>query len=150
MEQIDVDGRYSATLQPYAANASQGANMMRAATESGVRAKRSQVLNEFSPKGYITERRVDEKEKASIFRVQIGRNTGAKTGDNVEIFTYQKVDNSYDEVLVGTGKMTDTIGREGSWIRVNDEKVAARVKKYDFVKVKNGGIFDNLQIPKIF
>jgi hypothetical protein len=129
--------------------------MMRAATESGVRSKRSQVLNEFSPKGYITERRIDEKEKASIFRVQIGKNTGAKTGDTVEIFTYQKVDTTYDEVLVGKGVMSDTVGREGSWIRVNDEKVAARVKKYDYVKVKNGGIFDSLPglipgMPSIF
>jgi hypothetical protein len=118
---------------------------MKAATESGVKSKKSQVLNQFSPKGYITERRVLGDK--SIFRVQIGKGTGAKAGDKVEIWTLQKVGNSFDEVSLGTGVMSDIVGNEGSWILVGDAKQAARVRKYDFVKVKAGGLLDGLGLP---
>lgn len=145
VEQMDATGRLNNTNQQVAAGPAQAIGLMRGATEAGIRGKRNEVLNEFAPKGYITEKRVHAKEKKAIFRVQLGKNTGAKQGDKVEIWTLQKVGSSFDEVSLGTGVMSNIIGNEGSWILVEDEKVANRVRKYDYVKVKmGGGFFDSL------
>jgi hypothetical protein len=142
VESFPVEGSVSNALQPAAAGPANANGLMRSATEGGIKSKRSQVLNEFAPKGYITERRT--KGKQSIFRVQLGKNTGTKMGDTVEIWTIQKVGSSLDEVSLGKGRMSNIVGNEGSWILVDDEKVAARVRKFDFVKVKVGGLFDGL------
>lgn len=139
VEQMDATGKLNLTNQQRAAFPSDAIGLMRGATDAGIKGKKNEVLNEFAPKGYITEKRVKGKE--AIFRVQLGKNTGAKKGDKVEIWTLQKVGSSLDEVSLGTGVMTNIIGNDGSWILVDDEKVAARVRKYDYVKVKMGGGF---------
>jgi hypothetical protein len=137
VESMPIEGKVSVSQQPSPGNA---IGLVKQATEDGIKGKRSAVLNEFSPKGYITERRA--KDKVSIFRVQLGKQTGAKTGDSVEIVTLQKVGNSFDEVVLGKGRMSDIVGNEGSWILVDDEKLASRVRKFDYVKVKHGGFMD--------
>ena len=139
IEQYPIEGSVARPNQPATANPSVAIGLMRAATEGGIQGKKNEVLNEFAPKGYITERRT--KEKKSIFRVQLGKNTGAKTGNKVEIWTLQKVGSSFDEVSLGSGVMSNIVGNDGSWILVDDEKVAGRVRKFDYVKVKMGGGF---------
>jgi hypothetical protein len=145
VESIPVEGSVTVTSQNSPATNAHAAGLMRSATDAGIKSKRAQVINEFAPKGYITERRV--KGDKSIFRVQLGKNTGAKAGNKVEIWTQQKVGSSFDEVSLGTGVMSDIVGTEGSWILVDDAKRAARVRKYDFVKVKAGGFLDSLGLP---
>jgi hypothetical protein len=143
VDQMDASGKVNNTGQQRAAGPGDALGLMRTATDSGIKGKRNEVLNEFAPKGYITDKRT--KDKKAIFRVQLGKNTGAKQGDKVEIWTVQKVGNSFDEVSLGTGVMSDLVGNEGSWILVEDEKLASRVRKYDYVKVKmGGGFFDSL------
>ena len=143
VEQMNTTGRVSVSGQQRAATNNDAVGLMRGATDEGIKSKRNDVLNEFAPKGYITDKRV--REKKAIFRVQLGKNTGAKPGDPVEIWTMQKIGSSYDEVSLGKGRMSDIVGNEGSWILVDDEKVAARVRKFDYVKVKlGGGLFDSL------
>lgn len=143
VEQINTTGKVNLTSQQRAATNNDAVPLMRGATDDGIKSKKNDVLNEFAPKGYITDKRV--RDKKAIFRVQLGRNTGAKPGDPVEIWTMQKVGSSFDEVSLGKGRMSDIVGNEGSWILVDDEKVAARVRKYDYVKVKlGGGLFDSL------
>ena len=143
VEQMDASGKLNLTNQQMAAGPANAIGLMRGATDAGIKGKKNEVLNEFAPKGYITEKRVKGKE--AIFRVQLGKNTGAKKGDKVEIWTLQKVGASLDEVSLGTGVMTNITGNDGSWILVDDEKVAGRVRKYDYVKVKmGGGFFDSL------
>lgn len=135
VEALPVDGSVSFGQKPAAATQqANGVDLMRNATATGIRSKRAEVLNEFQPKGYITERRV--KEKVSIFRVQLGKNTGAKRGNEVQIWTLQKVGNGLDEVNLGKGVVSDVVGADGSWIVVSDEQVAARVRKGDYVKVR--------------
>ncbi len=146
MEQMNTTGKVNLTSQQRAATNNDAIGLMRGATDDGIKSKRNDVLNEFAPKGYITDKRV--KDKKAIFRVQLGKNTGAKPGDPVEIWTLQKVGSSFDEVSLGKAKMSDIIGNEGSWILVDDEKLASRIRKYDYVKVKLGGgladMFNNL------
>ncbi len=139
VEQMNTTGKVNLTTQQRAAGPGDAIPLMRGATDDGIKSKRNDVLNEFAPKGYITDKRV--KDKKAIFRVQLGKNTGAKPGDPVEIWTLQKVGSSFDEVSLGKGRMSDIVGNEGSWILVDDEKVAGRVRKFDYVKVKMGGGF---------
>jgi hypothetical protein len=139
VEQMDATGKLNLTNQQRAAGPGDALPLMRGATDGGIKGKRNEVLNEFAPKGYITEKRTKGKE--AIFRVQLGKNTGAKKGDKVEIWTLQKAGNNFDEVSLGTGIMTNIIGNDGSWILVDEEKVANRVRKFDYVKVKMGGGF---------
>ncbi len=134
---IQVEGTASATQQP-----NQGNNIaaMQSATDRGIQSKRTDVLNVFSPKGYVTERRVRKDE--SIFRVQLGKNTGSKPGDTVEIY---RQDRYGDEAPIGKGEMTNIVGMEGSWMVVKDQKVANQVRHGDYVKVKHGGFMDTLR-----
>lgn len=132
VQSIPVEGRHIVMEQP---SAGDPVPLLRTATDRGIGDRKADVLNAFAPKGYITERRVLEKK--SIFRVQLGRQTGAKSGDTIEIWTLQKVGSAYDEVQLGKGVMSDIVGAEGSWILVDDERVAARVRNGDFVKVRH-------------
>jgi len=134
---IQVEGSVSESQQPGQGNA---VAMVQSATDRGIQSKRTEVLNIFSPKGYITERRVRKDE--SIFRVQLGKNTGSKPGDTVEIWRQ----NSYgDEEVVGKGEMSNLVGMEGSWMLVKDQKVANDVRHGDYVKVKHGGFMDTIR-----
>lgn len=134
---VQVEGNVSETQQPGQGNA---VSLVQSATDRGIQSKRTEVLNIFSPKGYITERRVRKDE--SIFRVQLGKNTGSKPGDTVEIW---RANNYGDEIVVGTGEMSNLVGMEGSWMLVKDQKVANQVKHGDFVKVKHGGFMDTIR-----
>jgi hypothetical protein len=134
VETLQAEGSVSASQQPSPGNP---IALVQGATDDGVRSKRSAVLNVFAPKGYISERRVHKDE--SIFRVQLGRNTGTKEGDTIEIW---RTNPNGDEIAVGKGVMSNIVGTEGSWIKVSDPKVASRVRGGDYVKVKHGGWMD--------
>ncbi len=136
VESLQTEGSVSATQQPSPGNP---IALAQAATDNGIRAKRAAVLNVFAPKGYITERRVRKDE--SIFRVQLGRNTGTKEGDAIEIWRQNP---NGDEISIGKGVMSNIVGADGSWVKVTDPKVAARVRGGDYVKVRHGGLLDGL------
>lgn len=140
-------GTYGLYDQKSAANPSQAVSMLRSATEAGVQGKKADILNEFSPKGYVSERRV--KGDVSIFRVLLGKQTGAKTGDNVEIVTLQKSKDgltgksNLDPLKVASGRISDVVGEGASWVIVSDEKAAAAVRRGDIVKVRHAkGLFN--------
>ncbi len=142
---IPAEGAVSVGDQRYAAQQAQGVPLMRSATEGGIGGKRAEVLNELSPKGYISERRT--RDKKTIFKALISKNTGAKKGDNVEIITLRRSVDSLtkrtttDQTLVASGRVSDVIGDESSWIIVDDEKAAAQVRRGDIVRVKHSRSF---------
>ncbi len=144
VQSIPVDASTSNTGQSGQASQAQVAVLMRTATENGINSKRNDILNEFSPKGYVVERRGKEKEKASIFRVMLGKQTGSKTGDPVVIYSLQRDENpltkkvSMTEVRVAGGRLSDVVGNDESWVLVDDEKEARRVRRGDIVRVKLG------------
>lgn len=141
VDALQANGSVRTSLQPRAAGPGDANGLMTAATEDGIKSKSNAVLNEFAPKGYITAKRV--REKLAIFRVQLGRNTGTKTGETVEIWTLQKSGSSVDEVMIGKGRISDIVSADGSWIVVDDEKVASSVRSGDYVKVKRStGLFN--------
>ena len=144
VQSIPIDASASNTGQSGQASQAQVAGLMRNATENGINSKRNDIVNEFSPKGYVIERRAKDKEKASIFRVMLGKQTGTKTGDPVEIYSLQRDENpltrkvSITEVRVAGGRLSDVVGNDESWVLVDDEKEARRVRRGDIVRVKLG------------
>jgi hypothetical protein len=143
MHSIEVDGKWSTADQRSAATSSQAPGLMRGATEDGLKSKRADILNEFSPKGYVIDRRA--KADKSIFRVMLGKQTGAKAGDTVEMISLTRVENpltrrvSFDTIVVAEGKVSNIVGEGESWVIVDNAAKASRVRRGDIVRVRHSG-----------
>lgn len=104
-------------------------------TPSGIKVN---LLNQFSPKGYITERRNNDGK--AIFMAQLGTSQGATYNLKVKIYTMQINTNplngaiSYEEVYIGEGKVSDQITTNTSWILIEDKEVANQIKLGDYIK----------------
>lgn len=137
---IPMDSSVTLSGQTAPAGASQGMELMRRATENAINENRGPVLNEFAPRGYATERRV--KGDVSYFRTTLGRRTGAKTDQDIEIVRLQNsVDpltkkRSVNEAVIARGVVSDDIGDEHCYVAVKDAKEAARVRRGDVVRTK--------------
>ncbi len=140
VQSLAVEGKHAVTNQSYAAPQSQGGALMKAATEDGITSQKGAMLNEFAPKGYVISRRVKGKE--SIFRVMLGKDTGARKCDKVQIFALKQNKNpltnavTFDEVLRAEGSMTDSIGAGESWVHVKDKAEADQVRVGQIVRVR--------------
>ncbi len=143
-----VEGSVSQAGQPFQVNASQGLNLVRDAITDGVSDVKGKLLTELSPRGYIIDRR--SKDKKSIFRALISAQAGAKQGDTVEIYSVRQNSiefgnmkrTSFEEVKVATGKVSNLVNNDFSWIIVDDEKQAAAVKQGDVVRIRAGNDFN--------
>ncbi len=143
-----VEGSVSQAGQPVQITPSQGLNLVRGAIDDGISDVKGKLLTELSPRGYIIDRRT--KEKKSIFRALISRQTGAKQGDTVEIFSVRQNvielgtvrRTSFEEVRVATGRVSNVVTNDFSWIIVDDEKQAAAIRQGDLVRVKAGNDFN--------
>lgn len=139
VQEVGVDGSFKSDGNKTAASANDAGALMRAATERGLVARRAEVLNEFAAKGYVTERRT--KGDDSIFRVMLGKASGAKAGDEVKIFSLKRNENpitkqvTFDEVMVANGRFTEVVGDSESWVRVSDAKQAGGVRLGDVAKM---------------
>ena len=140
VQSLAVEGKHAISNQSFAAPQNQGGALMKAATEGGINGQKGAMFNEFAPKGYVVSRRIKGGE--SIFRVMLGRDTGAQKCDKVQIFALKENKNpltktvTYDEVLRAEGSMTDTIGAGESWVRVKDKKEADQVRMGQIVRVR--------------
>ncbi len=96
------------------------------------------LLNQFSPKGYITERRNND-DKA-IFMAQLGTTHGAVYNLKVKIYAMRSNINplngsvSNEEVYLGEGKVSDQITPNTSWILIEDKEVADQIRLGDYIK----------------
>lgn len=151
---LPAEGTTSVSGQNVPAPQAQAASLMRAATEDGIIGKKAEVLNIFAPRGYISERRA--KDKKNIFRALISKATGAKTGDEVEIVSLRSsVDpltkrQLVDQTQVATGRISNVINEDSSWVIVDDEKAAASVRRGDIIKVKHStSIWDTIKVPSV-
>lgn len=147
-----VEGSVSQVGQPFQVSAGQGLNLVRGAIDDGISDVKGRLLTELSPRGYIIDRR--SRDKKSIFRALISRQTGAKQGDTVEIFSVRQNvielgsvrRTSFEEVRVATGRVSNVVTNDFSWIIVDDEKQAAAIRQGDLVRVRAGNDF-NLNNP---
>jgi hypothetical protein len=139
-----VEGTMSQAGQPVQLNPSQGLNLVRDAITDGISDVKGKLLTELSPRGYVVDRR--SKDKKSIFRALISREAGARQGDTVEIFNVRQNTielgsmrrTSFEEVRVATGKVSNLVNNDFSWIIIEDEKQAAAVRQGDVVRIRAG------------
>lgn len=152
---VPVTGTERKFLQPRAITASEGTALMRAATEDGISDARGPVLNEFAPKGYVSERRVHE--KVSYFRILLGREAGVKTGQDVVIYTVERSTDpltkrvTTTDARVAGGRVSNLVSDEYSYVVVDNEEEARRVRLGDVVRVKfDVAFWERIKIPKLF
>jgi hypothetical protein len=116
-------------------------SLLREAAEKAVNADKVKFKDFFSPKGYVLERRV--KEGKNIFKISTGTSDGFEGGSNIHIYNIaQKTNNitgdiNYEESKVAEGVLADEpIGANYSWIVVDNQEKADRIKLGDYVKIK--------------
>ena len=137
---VPMDSTVTALAQPSPPTPAQAFELMRKATENTINDNRGEILNDFAPRGYATERRV--KGDLSYIRTTLGRRTGAKTDQEVEIVRLQTSTDpltkkaSVNEAVIATGVVSDDISDDHSYVAVTDKKEAARVRKGDIVRTK--------------
>ena len=146
---IDISGSASSTTE---GRCSSNADYSGLITTAGINAAASakvKLLNFFSPKGYITEKRT--KGDNAIFLAQFGTADGVKFNDNVKLYRLETSTNpltgvtTKQEVFVGEAKVTNQITQNISWIIVDDAKIASTVKLGDYVKIEfKRGFMDSL------
>jgi hypothetical protein len=142
---VNAQGSASVTDARQAANATTGAALLADAAADAVRAATPELLNLFSSKGYVVQRRIHNERKTSAFQISMGKVDGLKPGDRVELFTLRPNDNAmlksapaHEEILVGTGTVTPMQFAEASaWIVLDDEDDAPKVHRGDLVKQKH-------------
>jgi hypothetical protein len=151
--QEGLEGSITKNGQPIPLQGSQGLAFVRDAITDAIGDVKGKLLTELSPRGYIVDRR--SKDKKSIFRALISRQTGAKQGDVVEIFSLRQNvieigsvrRTTSEEVRVATGRVTNNINNDFSWIIIDDEKQAAQVRQGDVVRVRHRNDILNLNNP---
>lgn len=136
---VNVKGSARTMPQPTPPNQAQLLTAVRKATQDAIESGKVGVLSELIPRGYISERRALE--KRSIFRALISRNMGAVKGDKVEIVSLSVSEDPLtkrrmtDRHMVATGFVSEVQSDEASWIIVDDQQQAARIRRGDIVKV---------------
>jgi hypothetical protein len=126
--------------------------LTRKAAQKAIANISTQLENQMPPKGYIVERRIKQKgsNKAYIFRLSIGTNMGLKTGDEVKIYTLESLSDNISKKKIiakrkiATGKVTDQLGEQYAWIKVDDPVKAGKLRAGDFVKITHPEDFMNI------
>ncbi len=117
---------------------SQIGGLLAEAAVNAVDTKRTQIQNVFAPMGYITERRTGE--DGDIFRVSLGSSRGVAPGDKVSITRKVRVHTQLggettEIVRLGEASIADPVENTYSWVFVDDEELANKLKIGDSVKL---------------
>jgi len=108
------------------------------AAENAPNSLKVALLNQFSPKGYITERRNNDGK--TIFLAQIGSQQGAAYNLKIKIYAMRSTVNplngsvNNEEIFIGEGRVSDQITPNTSWILIEDKEVADQIRVGDYVK----------------
>ncbi len=142
-----VNGRGSASVTDagQAANHTIGTALLGQAADDAVRSAAPDLLNLFSSKGYIVQRRIHNERKTSAFQISVGKADGLQPGDRVEIYSLRPNDATllksapaHEEILVGTGTVAPMQFADASaWITLDDEGDVPKVHRGDLVKQKH-------------
>ena len=125
-------------------------NLVRKAGLNAINKQAYKLKNFFSAKqkAFILEKRV--KKKKNIFKISLGKLSGLKEGQKVNIFTKRKEKNeltgdSYiEEVNLGKGVISNLVRNNTAWIIVKDNNIAEQVRLGDYVTVEFSKSFYNL------
>jgi hypothetical protein len=117
-------------------------NLLRKAAVNSIKKSSHKLQNFFSEKrkAYILEKR--NKKKQSIFQISLGKKSGIRPDQKVAIFSKRKqinnlTDESYfEDILLGTGVISNVVNNNTAWIFVKDAEVANKVLLGDYVTVE--------------
>jgi hypothetical protein len=115
-------------------------SLTRKSAQKGIYSKLNSIKNNFSKKGYIFERKINE-DKDNIFNITLGYNQGIKEGQTANIYTTK---NSFSPLLnekikqktfIGKAVISDQVFENNAWIileKLNENEV---IKIGDEVKI---------------
>ena len=120
-------------------NRTQINSLASSAALDAINSSKNNLKNNFSPRGYVAEYRA--KEDRHIIKITIGKHSGVKEGQDVEIIqSYKNEDqltgrsNTEERKLVG-GTVSNQVGQKYAWIEIDDPKKANQIRLGDTVKV---------------
>ncbi|NOZ36706.1 MAG: hypothetical protein GXP11_01300 [Gammaproteobacteria bacterium] len=136
---------------PY--NKAQLESLVDAAGSDAVYESKVKLKNNFAPRGYITDYRVNDGK--NIFKITMGKLAGVKEGQEVDIIqTFKNEDQltgktNFEERKLVDGSVSNQIGKKYAWIVIDDVEKAKRVHLGDTVKVHfKDSILD--EVKKLF
>lgn len=123
------------------------AGVARAALEDAVHDSRFDLHNFFAPKGYVSEKRIQDKK--AVFKVLMGRQNGLKPEDPVVFYTVQQSENRLTrkvertEIQVATGVVSNMVGEDFAWVIPNASDKPEAIRLGDYVRLqRRKGWFD--------
>ncbi len=138
-------GSASFTDPRQAANQGAGASLLKQAMADAVKNGSVDLLNMFSSRGYVVQRRIHNEKKTSAFQVSMGTADGLKAGDKVEIYSVRPAESSmlksaptHEEIFVASGVVSGMLLTDATaWIVLDEEELAVKVRRGDLVKQKH-------------
>jgi TolB-like protein len=113
--------------------------LVRAAGNEAADTVKYPLKNFFAKKGYISEMRKDGDDL--IVNTTLGTKFGAKEGEEVKIYAIEDLTNSLTgvtkktEVQIGTGKISNQINSDFSWIIVDEVEDGKNIEAGDYIKI---------------
>jgi len=147
-------GHYTRNHQCPPYNKAQLDSLITAAGSDAVYESKVQLKNNFAPRGYITEYRVNNDGK-NIFKITMGKLAGIKEDQEVDILQMFKNEDqltgktNVEERKLVEGTVSNQVGQKYAWIVIDDVAKAKRIRLGDTVKVRfEDSFFD--QASKLF
>jgi hypothetical protein len=150
-------GAASVTDPVQPANAATGGTLLKQAVASALQSASADLLNLLASKGYVVQRRYNPEGKISAYQVSMGTSDGLKAGDKIDIFTVRPADNAAlkqaapnEEIYVASGVVSGMLlGDATSWVVLDDEALAPKIRRGDLVKQKHERTFLNKLTEKV-
>ena len=116
-------------------------SILKQATEDAMEVSKGELLNYFTSRAYILERRA--KENQNIFKVSMGKNSNLVPGDKIHIYTKSisknRLTNAMEEEerKIAQGRVTDFVNNTFAWVSVENKEQAERIRFGDIVRVEH-------------
>jgi hypothetical protein len=109
------------------------AGLWKASTKDAATEQFFPVLNQLAPNYYVMGRR-DAENGDSIYKVNLGVTNGAYTGMRIDFYRRKVTSNpltgkeSVEDVMLGSGSVTEDIGGDYAYVVVDEEEVIQRIR----------------------
>jgi hypothetical protein len=133
--------------------ASRDDNLVRQAGEDAIDSVSYEIKNFFAKQGYILEKRALKSK--TIFKINVGSADGINQGDKFQVIAKYANQNAITNVvetekrIIATGKVTDKIDPNYSWIVIDNKKDVELIRLGDAVKFKYERSFINKALRAI-
>ncbi|BDX04225.1 hypothetical protein MACH16_29730 [Marinomonas pontica] len=119
--------------------------LMTKALNDAIKSGSGETLNDLAPAAYVIERRDNEDASKALFRVTIGKKSGAMEGATVKFYRKKShitpITNEVriEKSLLGEGEMiAEGIDGQGAYVYVGDEELINELKIGDIARLDHG------------